>query len=103
MDWAGLAGGVVYPALLNTKNIAWPDGVAPGKMLERKHDIDLLHLQCNRTTQFLKNDWRMMFLTSVQVSEINVDCEGSCTGTATSLAHFCFCYHRILPKFMHQR
>ena len=73
MDWAGSAGTVVYPALLNTKNIAWPDGVAPDKVLEQKHDIDLLHLQCNRTTQLLVNDWRMMFLTSVQVSEMDVD------------------------------
>ena len=38
-----------------TKDIAWPDGVAPGKVLEQKHDIDLLHLQCNRPTQFLVN------------------------------------------------
>jgi hypothetical protein len=73
MDWAGVAGRVVYPALLNTKNIAWPDGVAPGKVLQQKHDVDLLRLQCNKTTHFLVNEWRVMFLTSVQISEMDVD------------------------------
>jgi len=73
MDWAGVAGRVIYPALLNTKNIAWPDGVAPGKVLQQKHDVDLLRLQCNKTTHFLVNEWRMMFLTSVQISEMDVD------------------------------
>ncbi|KAL3155473.1 hypothetical protein ABBQ38_011028 [Trebouxia sp. C0009 RCD-2024] len=73
MDWAGAAGRVVYPALINTKNIVWPDGVAPGKVLEQKHDIELLHLQGNRATQFVVNDWKLMFATSVQVSEMDVD------------------------------
>lgn len=53
MDWAGAAGRVVYPVLLNTKNIAWPEGVGPGKVLEQKHDRDLLHLQTNTGTRFL--------------------------------------------------
>ena len=73
MDWAGAAGRVVYPTLLNTKNIAWPEGVAPGKMLEQKHDIDLLRFQGNIATQSFVNDWRKMFPTSVQVSDMDVD------------------------------
>lgn len=66
------AGRVVYPTLLNVKTIAWPEGVGPGKVLEQKHDIDLLHLQGNRATQFVVIDWRMMMSTSIQVSEMNV-------------------------------
>lgn len=73
MDWAGAAGSVVYPALLNTKNIAWPQGVAPGKVLEQKHDIDLLRLQGNETTQFMVCNWRSMFSSNVDVSEMDME------------------------------
>lgn len=63
----------MYLALLNTKNIAWPVGVGPGKVLEQEHDIDLLHLQGDRVTQVLVSDWRSMFSSSVEVSEIDLD------------------------------
>lgn len=76
MDWAGAAGRVVYPALLNTKYIVRPEGAAPGKVLEQKHDIDLLHLQSNRATQFVVCDWRSMFSSSVEVSEMDMNRRG---------------------------
>ncbi len=73
MDWAGHAGRPVYPALLNTKNIVWAEGMAPGTVLKQKHDIHLLYLQNDKVTQFVVNDGRWMFPTSVHVSELDVD------------------------------
>lgn len=73
VDWGFAAGRVVYPALLNTKYIVWPEGVAPGKVLEQKHDTDLLHLQSNRATQSVVCDWRSMFSSSVEVSDMDMD------------------------------
>ena len=40
-DWAGRAGVVRYPLSLN-RNIKWPAGVAPGALITKEHDIDML-------------------------------------------------------------
>lgn len=53
MDWAGAAGTVVYPALVNTERVVWPEGVAPGKVLEQRHDRELLHLQGSKAYSLL--------------------------------------------------
>lgn len=73
MDWAGTVGSTLYPTLLNTRSIVWPDGVGPGQALQQKHDLQLLQLQVNSTTRAAANDWRAMFPHSMQVSDMDVD------------------------------
>ncbi|ETN18043.1 hypothetical protein PPTG_03762 [Phytophthora nicotianae INRA-310] len=51
-DWAGKCGEVVYPPLINT-TAHWPDGVAPGKVIEAAHDeywLDLV-LELDEVTE----------------------------------------------------
>ena len=37
-EWAGIDGIDVYPLLMNTVSISWPEGAAPGNMLRMEHD-----------------------------------------------------------------
>ena len=73
MDWAGTVGSTHYPVLMNAKTIIWPEGVGPGRALQQKHDIELLHLQLNPAMRAAVNNWREMFANSVQVSDMDVD------------------------------
>jgi hypothetical protein len=41
-DWAGKDGEVRYPWRLNTKDIAWPEGVKPREWIFKSHDLAML-------------------------------------------------------------
>jgi hypothetical protein len=73
MDWAGIHGSTCYPVMLNAKTIVWPAGVGPGQPLQQKHDLELLQLQVDSATHAAVNDWRQMFASSVQVSDMELD------------------------------
>lgn len=41
-DWAGRAGEVRYPCVLNHKDICWPEGADIGALISRAHDEEML-------------------------------------------------------------
>ena len=41
-DWAGRAGEVRYPCVLNHKDIRWPEGAGIGALISRAHDEEML-------------------------------------------------------------
>jgi serine/threonine protein kinase len=41
-DWAGPEGEVCYPAHLNTKSVARPEGVTDGSLIKKEHDVAMV-------------------------------------------------------------
>ena len=41
-DWCGEAGETRYPLTLNEDGIAWPEGVYPGSIMTKEHDLAML-------------------------------------------------------------
>jgi len=73
MDWAGISGNACYPVMLDAKTFVWPAGVGPGQPLQQMHDLELLQLQVDSATRAAVNNWRQMFASSVQVSDMQLD------------------------------
>jgi len=56
-DWAGTEGEVRFPPLLNPR-VPWPEGVEGGGIIQKEHDIQLLHA----TTTRKEATWRVQAL-----------------------------------------
>ena len=70
LDWAGPAGEAMYPTLLNTVAIQWPDGVAAGNPLEQEHDRELLNLQSHPVRRAATVGWRLLTPLKIEASEV---------------------------------
>ena len=47
-EWAGVAGQVVYPFLMNHSDVTWPDNAKHGQSIKQAHDPRWVRSLCNQ-------------------------------------------------------